>query len=141
MRSIDRTSATGIFPRGKPGLISERPVGEALSVASHRLDLEKARSGVVGQLNGLVRALPWRYGGRLLRRWRRRASLQEKRARLRSAIPDVVDTQEAERHGSLGPSAGARAIGDDPFLTLVNRNSGRWPHYPSRDSSPITRPF
>ena len=29
---------------------------------------------------------------------------QEQRARFRSAIPDVVDTQEAGRHGCLGPS-------------------------------------
>jgi len=48
----------------------------------------KARSGIVGQLAGLVRALPWRDGGRFLRQRhrRRRASPWERRARFANAF-------------------------------------------------------
>src|SRR5262245_29356678 len=35
---------------------------------------------------------------------RRRLGPQDKRARFGSVIPDVVDTQQAGHHGSLGPS-------------------------------------
>ena len=68
--------------------------------------LGKARLRIVGQPNSFVRALSWRYGGRSLRRTyrRRRLGPQEKRARFGRVIPDVVDTQQAGHHGSLGPS-------------------------------------
>jgi hypothetical protein len=59
--------------------------------------LREVRSGVVEQLDGLARALGWRYGARFLRErcGRRRVNPCEKRARFANAIPDVVDTQEA----------------------------------------------
>ena len=55
------------------------------------------------------RALPWRYGGRFAEAVVSAQASQPlgEAAHFRSAIPDVVDTQEAGRHGCVGPSCAA----------------------------------
>ena len=107
----------------------ERLVGKPDPAYCSAWRLGKASLGIVGQPNSLVRALPWRYGGRSLRRpyRRRQASPQEKRARFGSVIPALLmalDPWPLQTDHLLGPNHENSRCPARPHYRCTRRSAG-----------------